>query len=128
MAAHQVTSNHSIEPITTPPARYCVAHLFAPFARHEGVNAQRLSIVLDQHTWLMTHLDCLQLELNAVAIGPDLAKSVAFVLDHDGAERPPSWPAKPTWNDRPVIHTASVSCHLAATEPHWCRVSKRWAE
>ena len=50
------------------PLEHAVAHLLAPLAQHEGVDAQRLGHVLDEHAGLVAHLDCLQLELDAVAI------------------------------------------------------------
>ena len=48
--------------------QHTVAYLLAPLAPHEGVHAQRLGQVLDEHTGLVAHLDGLQLELDAAAI------------------------------------------------------------
>jgi hypothetical protein len=50
------------------PLEHAIAHLLALLAQHEGVDTQRLGDVLDEHTTLVTHLNRLQLELNAVAI------------------------------------------------------------
>src|SRR5438128_4742097 len=43
-----------------------IAHFLAPARQHEGMNAQRLGNILDQHAGLITHLHRLQLECDSV--------------------------------------------------------------